>query len=146
MADQLVLIESGLGNGLYLGIQKLSSGAVRCVTTTIDDPIGISWQMHPLIGTNMFYLQHAGIGWVCVTGQHGSDIVLAQQLNAYAAGDNNGQLITTDDVGLGLVAINNFDKSLVFDVKGASIVVGTEVICWDWNKGNNQRWRLNPLD
>jgi hypothetical protein len=146
MTDQLVLIESGLGNGLYLGIQKLNNGTARCVTATISDPNGISWEIHPLIGTSMFYLQHAGTGLVCVTNQQGADIMLATQQNGYAAGDNLGQLITTDDTGLGLVAINNYNKSLVFDVKGANIAVGTEVINWPWNSGNNQRWRLNPID
>jgi hypothetical protein len=50
-----------------------------------------------------------------------------------------------DDVGDGLVAINNHDGSLVADANGDTPVVGAPVTPWGWNGGGNQKWRFIPV-
>jgi Ricin-type beta-trefoil lectin domain-like len=57
---------------------------------------------------------------------------------------NEEFLLYTDDVGDGLVAINNHDRSFVMDANGDNPVVGAKVTPWKWNGGNNQRWRFVP--
>jgi hypothetical protein len=147
--DQLVIIESGLGQGLFLGVNTASPppGAHGvCVSTTVSDPNGISWGIHPLFGTQMFYLVHAATGYVCSFNGGNGNILLIDQQIASGVGQNLGQLITTNDVGEGFVALNNYNLSLVFDVRGASPTPGTNVIGYGWNKGPNQFWRMNPVD
>lgn len=148
MTDQIVVIESGLGQGLFLGVSLASPppGAHGiCVVTPVSDPNGISWGIHPLFGTQMFYLVHAATGYVC--GFNGSNsIQLIDQQVASGVGQNLGQLITTNDVGQGYVALNNYNLSLVFDVRGGPPAPGTPVIGYGWNQGANQFWRLNPVD
>lgn len=48
-----------------------------------------------------------------------------------------------DDVGGGYFAVNNYDRSQVFDVKGGGCDNGTAIVAWGWNKGDNQRWRFD---
>lgn len=150
MTDQLVRIESGLGNGLLLGIttnNPVSGTHGSCVTVNISDPNGTTWAIHPLGLTNAFYLVHAATGWVCFFTPAASAICLVDQINSYAAGSAaEAQIIIGDDTGAGLVAINNVNKSLVFDVRGGNTAVGTPVIPYGWNGGANQRWRFNTVD
>jgi len=49
-----------------------------------------------------------------------------------------------DDVGDGLVAINNHDHSRVIDANGNNPGIGANVSPWPWNGGDNQRWRFVP--
>jgi hypothetical protein len=149
MADQLIRIESGLGNGLLLGISTANAPGgthARCVTVDINDPNGTTWGLHPLALTSAYYLVHVATGWVCYFADDNSGIYLVDQNNGYAAGQSLGQIILADDTGEGLVAVNNYNKSRVFDVQGGNAVLGAPVIPYGWNGGANQRWRLNTID
>jgi Ricin-type beta-trefoil lectin domain-like len=149
MPDQLVRIESGLGNGLLLGITtKNAPGGTHgsCITVNIDDPNGTTWQLDPLLLTNAFYLVHVATGWVCYFSAQVGLILMVDPIDGYAAGSGGeNQIIIGDDTGAGLVAINNVDKSLVFDVQGGNPALGTPVVPYKWNGGANQRWRFNAI-
>jgi hypothetical protein len=51
-------------------------------------------------------------------------------------------LIYFDDVGDGLVAINNHGHDSVMDANGNNPGVGARVTPYSWNGGDNQKWRF----
>ncbi len=55
-------------------------------------------------------------------------------------------LFTIDDLDPSpWFALNNFDKSKVADVRQEQMYDGSNVICFPWNGGGNQRWRYETV-
>jgi hypothetical protein len=53
-----------------------------------------------------------------------------------------GNNIRFDPLTAPYLAINDEDRKRVFDVAGSRTDPNTPVLCWEWNGGDNQQWKL----
>ncbi len=102
------------------------------------DPLDKSllWGVWPIHGSNGFFLQHLETT-VCTTFSYSDHIGLT-----YLEPGNPDYVMMVDDVGEGYCAINNHNRSLVFDVQSSNYANGTLVVPYRWNGADNQKWQF----
>jgi hypothetical protein len=157
MAERRIRIESALRSGLFLGL----SGPVKdhtvfgytCVQVEYADS-GTIWLMRdeasrgPTKGpmdAACYHLVHemtkGGLCW----GAFGKPLIIANYYFSLTNRDDTGDPAfncRTEEIGGGLVAINNHDRSHVLTVEELRRAPGTPVVSSTWKGGTNQRWRL----
>ena len=129
------VIFSKQGSNTCIGLDSSNN---LCLQTFDATKSATTWLVEPAAGSDGFYLQHEDTGYCPHFGQDGSMPCASLDPN------NTEYVIMADDVGDGYVAINNHDRSRVFDAKGAKNSVGTAIIPFRWNGNDNQKWRFTP--
>jgi hypothetical protein len=130
--------------GYYLIFSKI--GGKRCIG--IDDSKKLclkafdknsnatTWIVNPVPGTiGHFFLEHQPTGWCARFG------VSPIQLFDFSDDPDNLEFaMVCDDCDDGYTAINNHDRTRVFDDAGGN--ADGQILPFQWNGGNNQRWRF----
>jgi hypothetical protein len=99
-----------------------------------------TWLVEAIPGTPNVYMRHVQSQRFARFGH--SDSIHVDPLQS----SDKEFVIKLDDLGDGLVAINNHDRSYVMDANGNHPSVGANVSPWKWNRGDNQRWRFVSTD
>jgi hypothetical protein len=130
--------------GYYLIFSKI--GGQHCIGVNGDKKLCLkafdkssnanTWIVNPIPGTiGHFILEHQATGWCA---RFGAEPI---QLFDFAADPDNLEFaMVCDDVDNGYTAINNHDRTRVFDDAGGK--PDGMILPWKWNGGDNQRWRF----
>lgn len=126
------IIFSKLGGNRCIGV----NGSNQLCLKPFDKTTNVNtWIVNPIPGSTGYILEHQATG---LSARFASDPIT---LFDFSADPNNMEFtMVCDDVGDGYTAINNHDRSRVFDDR-ASRSDGT-IIPFPWNGGDNQRWRF----
>ncbi len=99
------------------------------------------WNIIEIPYTPYIFLRQTSTGFfACFSGGQDTAIMLSplQTLNPAFT-------LQMQSVGNGMVAINNANASLVFNVQGATPTTGTPIIAWPWGSGSaNAQWMFVP--
>lgn len=148
-----ILVKSKTGfahkENMYLGIKwPTDPGPVHyqmptLVVKTLNniDPANENWIVKPIEGTDGFRISRVGDPNSAVTFISTGDPIQLGFLDP----TNQESVLHADDVGDGWVAINNHDRTRVFDARGDYPAPGADVLCEPWNHGDNQRWQFVPV-
>lgn len=120
------------GSNLCLGVDADS----KCQIVDYNSASSAAtWNLLSVAGNPGLLLQHIDTGRYLTFGQSPIEVkdLVPNGIEFY---------IVLDDVGDGFVAINNHDESLVVDANGDTPSAGASITPWNWNGGDNQRWRF----
>jgi hypothetical protein len=157
MAERRIRIESALKTGLFLALSSRASDhsvfGYACVQAERADS-GTIWLVRDVASrgpakgptdARCYHLVHEKTKGGLLWGELGKPLVIANYYFSLTNRDATDDLAfncQTEEVGGGLVAINNYDRSHVLTVEQPRWAPGAPALSATWNGGTNQRWRL----
>ncbi len=140
-----IILKANQSSALALGVKftpvRPGVSNPTLILMNQSDPALGTWSVEPIEGTDGFRLIYSDVLNGAVTFKSTGDPIGFNITNPY----NEECVLHADDVGDGWVAINNHDRTRVFDGRGDDPTVGSDVICFAWNGGDNQRWQFIPI-
>lgn len=131
------IIFSSLGSKMCIGT---SSDKTVLQLQTFDKTVSSNtWLVTPIGGSFGFNLEHQDTGNCARFGQ------TPIKLLGLSGDPNNMEFVLIcDELQDGYVAINNHDRTRVFDLSQSKTSAGSAIIAFPWNGGGNQWWRFVP--
>lgn len=106
------------------------------------DARGFSWTVIPIpaadTSDNGFYLQHFRSQRFAKWDWNNNLVATVSAFDAY----DSSFYFRLNNLGNGIVGINNQNMKYVFDAAGSNPGNGSQILAREWNGGSNQQWRF----